>query len=108
MTRQKRHQNTSITQRLRTDLGSQSENDSHPIGVVKPVYRIQTFPITAKAVLAKGHSHIDITARFLLVPQGQHTSGFVFCKFLYMNSMLFLYFIRIKQVTMMSVGPILT
>ena len=25
-------------------------NDSHPIGVVKPVYGIPTFPLTAKAV----------------------------------------------------------
>ena len=42
---------TSITQRLRTDLGrSVGGNDSHPTGVAKPVYGIPTFPLTAKAV----------------------------------------------------------
>ena len=42
---------TSITQRLRTDLRTVSfGNDSHPTGVVKPVYGIPTFPLTAKAV----------------------------------------------------------
>ena len=36
-----------IADRLRTvSLGS----DSHPTGVVKPVYGIPTFPLTAKAV----------------------------------------------------------
>ena len=44
-------QKTSITQRLRTDLGrSVGGNDSHPTDVVKPVYWIPTFPLTAKAV----------------------------------------------------------
>ena len=39
---------TTIADRLRTvSLG----NDSHPTGVVKPVYGIPTFPLTAKAVL---------------------------------------------------------
>ena len=38
---------TTIADRLRTvSLG----NDSHPSGVVKPVYGIPTFPLTAKAV----------------------------------------------------------
>ena len=38
---------TTIADRLRTvSLG----NDSNPTGVVKPVYGIQTFPLTTKAV----------------------------------------------------------
>ena len=42
---------TLITQRLRTDLGrSVGGNDSYPTGVVKPVYGIPTFPLTAQAV----------------------------------------------------------
>ena len=41
---------TSITQRLRTDLGRSVGVSSHPTGVVKPVYGYQTFPLTAKAV----------------------------------------------------------
>ena len=36
-----------IADRLRT---VNSGNDSHPTGVVKPVYGIPTFPLTAKAV----------------------------------------------------------
>ena len=40
---------TSITQRLQTNLG-RSVNDSHPSGVVKPVYRFTTFPLTTTAV----------------------------------------------------------
>ena len=48
---------TSITQRLSTDLGrSVGGNHSHPTGVIKPVYGIPTFPLTAKAVLSKGHT----------------------------------------------------
>ena len=48
---------TSITQRLRTDLGrSVWGNDSHRTVVVKPVYWIQTFPLTTKAVKSKGHT----------------------------------------------------
>ena len=31
-------------------------NDSHPTGVVKPVYGILTFPLTEKAVQSKGHT----------------------------------------------------
>ena len=31
-------------------------NDSHKTGVVKPVYGIPTFPVTAKAVKSKGHA----------------------------------------------------
>ena len=38
---------TTIADRLRTVSWS---NDSHPTGVVKPVYGIPTFPLTAKAV----------------------------------------------------------
>ena len=42
---------TSITQRLRTDLGrSGGGNDSHPTDVIKPVYGIPSFSLTAKAV----------------------------------------------------------
>ena len=50
MTTQKRHQNfdyTTIADRLRTVSWS---NDSHQTCVVKPVYGIPTFPLTAKAV----------------------------------------------------------
>ena len=38
---------TTIADRLRTVSWG---NDSHPTGVVKPVYGIRTFPLTAKAV----------------------------------------------------------
>ena len=38
---------TSITQRLRTDLGRSVGVTSHPTGVVKPVYGYPTFPLTA-------------------------------------------------------------
>ena len=38
---------TTIADLLRTVSWS---NDSHPTGVVKPVYGIPTFPLTAKAV----------------------------------------------------------
>ena len=41
---------TSITQRLRTDLGRSVGVTSNQTGVVKPVYGIPTFPLTAKAV----------------------------------------------------------
>ena len=41
---------TSITQRLRTDLGRAGGVTSHSTGVVKPVYGYPTFPLTAKAV----------------------------------------------------------
>ena len=41
---------TLITQRLRTDLGRSVGVTSNPTGVVKPVYGIPTFPLTAKAV----------------------------------------------------------
>ena len=41
---------TSITQRLRTDIGRSVGVTSHPTGVVKPVYGYPTFPLTAKAV----------------------------------------------------------
>ena len=45
----KRHKNfdhTTIADRLRMVSWS---NDSHPTGVVKPGYGIQTFPLTGKA-----------------------------------------------------------
>ena len=48
VTTQKRHQNfdyTTIADRLRTVSW---DNDSHPTGVVKPVYGIPTSPLTAK------------------------------------------------------------
>ena len=38
---------TTIADRLKTDSWS---NNSHPTGVVKPIYGIPTFPLTAKAV----------------------------------------------------------
>ena len=38
---------TTIADRLRTVSWS---NNSHPTGVVKPVYGYQTFPLTTKAV----------------------------------------------------------
>ena len=41
---------TSITQQLRTDLGRSVGVTSNPTGVVKPVYGIPTFPLTAKEV----------------------------------------------------------
>ena len=44
---------TAIADRLRTVSWS---NNSHPTGVVKPVYGHTTFPLTAKAVLSKGHT----------------------------------------------------
>ena len=56
VTTQKRHKNfdyTTIADRLRTVSWG---NDSHPTGVVKPVYVIPTFPLTAKAVKSKGQS----------------------------------------------------
>ena len=40
---------TTIADRRRTVSWG---NDSHPTGVVKPYYRIPTFPVTAKAVLS--------------------------------------------------------
>ena len=50
VTTQKRHQNfdyTTIADRPRTDRWG---NDSHPTGVIEPVYGIPTIPLTAKAV----------------------------------------------------------
>ena len=44
---------TTIADRLRTVSWG---NESHPADVVKPVYRIPTFPLTAKAVKSKGHT----------------------------------------------------
>ena len=41
---------TSITQRLRTDLGRSVLVTSHLTGVVQPVYGYSTFPLTAKAM----------------------------------------------------------
>ena len=47
-TKQKRHQKLRLHgNRLRTVSWS---NNSHPTGVVKPVYWYPTFPLTAKAV----------------------------------------------------------
>ena len=50
VTTQKCHKNfdyTTIADRLKTVSLS---NDSHPTGMVKPVYKIPTFPFTTKAV----------------------------------------------------------
>ena len=58
VTTQKRHQNFSITQRMRTDLGRSVRVTTATQlvhGVVKPVYGIPTFQLTAKAVQSKGH-----------------------------------------------------
>ena len=50
MTAHKRHQKL----RLHNDCGPTQTvswgNDSNPTGVVKPIYGIRTFPLTAKAV----------------------------------------------------------
>ena len=35
-------------------------NDSHPTGVVKPVYGIPTFPLTTKAVESKGYTFENV------------------------------------------------
>ena len=57
MTTQHRHQKTTdyttIADRFRTVSWG---NDSHPTGVVKPVYGIPTFPLTATAMLSKGRT----------------------------------------------------
>ena len=47
VTTQKRNQNISIADRVRTVSWS---DDSNQTGVVKPVDGIKTFPLTAKAV----------------------------------------------------------
>ena len=55
-TTQKCHQNfdyTAIVDRLRTVSCS---NNSHPTGVATPVYERLIFPLTATAVLSKGHT----------------------------------------------------
>ena len=44
---------TTIADRLRTVSWS---NNSHPTGVVKPVYGYPTFPLTTKAMKSKGHA----------------------------------------------------
>ena len=44
---------STIADRLRTVSGS---NNSHPTGVVKPVYECSTFPLTTIAVCSKGHT----------------------------------------------------
>ena len=46
----KSYQKLRLRQRLRTDLGRSVGVTSNPTGVVKPVYGIPTFPLTAKAV----------------------------------------------------------
>ena len=54
-----KHTNASKKIRFQNDCGSTKNgnwiDDSHTTGVVKPVYVIPTFPLTAKAVLLKGH-----------------------------------------------------
>ena len=44
---------TMIADKLRTISWS---NNSHPTGVVKPVYERSTLPVAATAVLSKGHT----------------------------------------------------
>ena len=46
-----------IAERLRMVSWS---NDSHPTCVVKLVYGIPTFPLTAKAALSKGHAYKNL------------------------------------------------
>ena len=46
----KRHQKTSNTQRLRTELGRSVGVTRLLAGVIKLVYGYSTFPLTAKAV----------------------------------------------------------
>ena len=48
---------TTIADRLRTVSWG---NDSHPTGVVKPVYGIPTFPLTAKVLQSKGHTFKNV------------------------------------------------
>ena len=58
---------TSITQRLRTDIGrSVGVTIAHPTGVVKAVYGIPTFPLTAKAVITKAAIHVYNQLSFIL------------------------------------------
>ena len=63
---------TSITQRLRTDLGRSVGVTSHPTGVVKPINGYPTFPLTAKAVQSKGHredpNRLDIIVQHSVTP----------------------------------------
>ena len=48
---------TSITRRLRNDLGQTVRvTNCHPTGVVKPVYGIITFQLTAKALQSKAQT----------------------------------------------------
>ena len=61
VTTQKTPPKTSITQRLLTDLGrSVGGYDSHPTGVIKPVYGIQTFPSKYQCIL------FDITPQSMM------------------------------------------
>ena len=48
---------TTIADRLRTTSWG---NDSHSTGLVKAVYGITTFSLTAKAVLSKGHTFKNV------------------------------------------------
>ena len=51
--RRQNFDNTTISDRPRMVSVS---NDSHQTGVVKPVYEIPTFPLTAIIGLSKGHT----------------------------------------------------
>ena len=54
---------TSITQRLRTDLGRSVGVTSNPTGVVKPVYGIPTFPLTATAVCPFDYTAVAVSGK---------------------------------------------
>ena len=69
---------TSITQRLRTDLGrSFWSNSSHPTGVVKPVYERSTPPppLTAKVVKLIVHYTVEILFK---IQTDFHKDGYMF------------------------------
>ena len=46
-------------------------NYGHPTGLAKPVYGIPTFPLTAKAVLSKGHTFKNVYIILLMKTEDQ-------------------------------------
>ena len=59
---------TTIADRLTTVSWG---NDIHPTVVVRPVYGIPTFPLTAKAVLSKGHTFKNLKIILLIKAEDQ-------------------------------------
>ena len=59
---------TTIADQLRTVSWS---NDSHQSGVVKPVYGIPTFPLSAKAVQSEGHTFKNLLIIILIKAEDQ-------------------------------------